>query len=98
MNLAKMARRDKPHVVGGREYAMRNFIQKSRALGALVVATVAGLQTQVLMAAPAGTYDDLVAAVDWAEVTAAIVAIGALLAAVFVVSRGTKMVLRMIGR
>jgi len=46
----------------------------------------------------AGTYDTLTAAVNWSEVTTAIVAIGALLAAVLVVSRGTRMILRMIGR
>ena len=44
----------------------------------------------------AGTYDSITAAVNWSEVTAAVVAIGALIAAVYVVVKGTKMVLRAI--
>lgn len=55
----------------------------------------------VLSAAPAfagGTYDSITTAVDWSEVSTGIVAIAALVAAVLVVSRGSKMLLRMIGR
>lgn len=46
----------------------------------------------------AGTYDAITTAVDWSQVTTGIVAIAALVAAVLVVSRGSKMLLRMIGR
>jgi len=44
----------------------------------------------------AGTYDGITGAVDWSEVTAAVVAIGALIAAVYVVVKGVRMVLRAI--
>jgi hypothetical protein len=43
-------------------------------------------------------YDDITAAVDWADVVTGIVAIAALVAAVLVVMRGSRMLLRMIGR
>jgi len=48
------------------------------------------------MAMAAGTYDTITAAVNWSEVTAAVVAIGALIAAVYVVVKGVKMILRAI--
>jgi len=57
--------------------------------------------TFALLAGPAmaaGTYDSLTAAVNWGEVTTAIVAVGALIAAVLVVRRGVKMILSSIGR
>lgn len=56
----------------------------------------------VLMLVPllanASVYDEIEAAVSWTAVGAAIVAIAALKAAPLVVSAGSKMVLRMIGR
>ena len=54
-----------------------------------------------LLTAPAfagGTYDSITTAVDWSEVSTALVAIGALIAAVLVVKRGARMILSMIGR
>ena len=45
-----------------------------------------------------GTYDTITGAVDWSEVVTAVVAVAALIAAVLVVSRGARMVLKMIGR
>jgi cytochrome c biogenesis protein CcdA len=41
-------------------------------------------------------YDPITTAVDWADVVTGIVAIAALVAAVLVVMRGSKMLLRMI--
>jgi len=70
---------------------MRNFNQK--ALVALVSFGAAGSA----LATP-GTYDGITAAVDWADVITGITAIAALVAAVLVVMRGSKMLLRMIGR
>lgn len=66
--------------------------------GTVRVASVgAGLAVPVLANA-ATTYDDITAAVSWGAVGAAIVAIAALKAAPLVISAGSKMVLRMIGR
>ncbi|MEM8684362.1 MAG: hypothetical protein AAGF72_13075 [Pseudomonadota bacterium] len=59
---------------------------------AFVVTLVAGT------AFAGGTYDTITGAVDWSEVVTGIVAIAALVAAVLVVMRGSKMLLRMIGR
>lgn len=43
-------------------------------------------------------YDGITAAVDWSDVVTGVTAVAALLAAVYVVIRGSKMLLRMIGR
>jgi len=48
--------------------------------------------------ATAGTYDPITAAVDWADVVTAIVAVAALVAAVLVVVRGSRFLLAMIRR
>jgi len=45
-----------------------------------------------------GAYDGITAAVDWSAVITGITAIAALVAAVLVVKRGSKMLLSMIGR
>jgi len=45
-----------------------------------------------------GPYDGITAAVDWSAVITGITAIAALVAAVLVVKRGSKMLLSMIGR
>lgn len=50
----------------------------------------------VASATPTTDYDAIVAAVDWADVITGIGAIGALIAAVMVVRRGVKMLIRMI--
>ena len=63
---------------------------------AFAVGVVAGFGAPLAFAA--GTYDPITTAVDWSDVTTGIVAIAALVAAVLVVSRGSKMLLRMIGR
>lgn len=68
---------------------MRNLKKIALALPVLVLSSP-------LLAAPAGTFDDLVAAVDWSDVGTAIVAIAALVAAVKVIMAGSRMVLRMI--
>lgn len=71
---------------------MRNLKQKALvAVSGLVVAGAAS-------AAPTSDYDGIIAAVDWADVVTGITAIAALVAAVLVVMRGSKMLLRMIGR
>lgn len=44
----------------------------------------------------AGTYDGITGAVDWADVISGITAIAALIAAVLVVFKGSKMLLRVI--
>lgn len=61
---------------------------------------VAGTSVAVIPVAfaCATAYDDIIAAVDWADVVTGIVAIAALVAAVLVVMRGSRMLLRMIGR
>lgn len=67
-----------------------------RNLSAFAVGLVVALSAGI--ASAAGTYDAITTAVDWSQVTTGIVAIAALVAAVLVVSRGSKMLLRMIGR
>jgi len=52
----------------------------------------------VSAAPPPGTYDDITAAVDFAEVAAAVVAIAAIIAVALVARKGARMVLGMIGR
>lgn len=63
-------------------------------VGAATLALVGGMQAASAQTA----YDGIVAAVDWADVITGVTAVGAALAAVYVVSRGTKMILKMIGR
>lgn len=74
----------------------RNGVKKMKSFQKVLA--VVAVATFAPAAFAAGTYDGITAAVDWADVITALTAIGALIAAVLVVSRGTKMVLRMIGR
>ncbi len=70
-------------------------------LWAKTTAFLAALSLSLLTApafAGGGTYDSITTAVDWSEVSTALVAIGALIAAVLVVKRGARMILSMIGR
>lgn len=71
---------------------LRNL--KNRAL----VALSASLAVPALSFASSTDYDGIIAAVDWADVVTGITAIAALVAAVLVVMRGSRMLLRMIGR
>lgn len=48
--------------------------------------------------AMAGTYDSIITAVDWSAVVTGVVSIGALVAAVFIVLRGVRMLLSVIRR
>lgn len=69
-------------------------LKKLAAAGALLA-----LSAGQAMATPTTTdYDAIVAAVDWGDVITGIGAVGALIAAVLVVRRGTRMLLSMIGR
>ena len=70
---------------------MKNLWAKSTAL-------LATLFFSAFAFAGGGTYDSITTAVDWSEVSTALVAIGALIAAVLVVKRGARMILSMIGR
>lgn len=64
-----------------------------------VGAVLASLLVPALVnATPAGTYDSISAAVDFAEVATAVVAIAALIAVALVAKKGARMVLGMIGR
>lgn len=74
---------------------MKNFLTRTKVLLAVALASVVG---GVAHATPAGDYDAITAAVDWADVITGIAAIAALVAAVLVVKRGAKMLLGMIGR
>lgn len=67
---------------------------KQKALVAFVALVTAG----AALAEPTTDYDGIIAAVDWADVVTGITAIAALVAAVLVVMRGSRMLLRMIGR
>lgn len=58
----------------------------------------AGLAAAAPFALAASQFDPITSAVSWTTVGAAIIAIAALKAAPLVISVGTKMVLRMIGR
>ena len=70
---------------------MRNLFAKiGTAFTALFVAASPALA--------GGTYDSITTAVDWSEVTTALVAVGALVAAVLVVRRGARLILGMISR
>ncbi len=78
---------------------MKHF-NRVKKYGARVAAGACGLLLSALAAAspPATAYDTIVAAVDWGDVVTGVTAIAALLAAVFVVKRGVKMLLGIIGR
>lgn len=65
----------------------RNRLMKYGALVGAVLAPVASFAT------PAGDYDAIVAAVDWADVITGIGAIAALIAAVLIVRKGSRMLL-----
>lgn len=62
------------------------------------LAGLAALLPVVAMATPAGDFDTLTAAVDFADVGTAVVAIAAALAAALVIKKGARLVLSMIGR
>lgn len=66
---------------------MNRFNLKVAALAAALLAPVVGFS------APAGDYDAIVDAVDWSEVITGIGAIAALIAAVFIVRKGSRMLL-----
>lgn len=72
---------------------MKNL--KTRAMAALVLASAAPF---ALMAEPAGTYDAITDAVDFADVLAGVVAIAALVAAVLVGIRGVRWILAAVKR
>lgn len=65
---------------------------------AIKYGTAVALTALAPVAFAAGTYDGITAAVNWADVITAVVAVGALVAAVLVVKRGARMILSMIGR
>lgn len=69
---------------------MKNFLRKFAVGLTALVASGAALAT------PAGDYDAIVDAVDWSAVITGIGAIGALIAAVLIVRKGTKMLLSFI--
>lgn len=74
-------------------------INQVRKYGSRLVAVGVGAAAPVLaFATPAGTYDGITDAVDFAEVATAVVAIGALIAVALVAKKGARMVLGMIGR
>lgn len=74
-------------------------LNQARKFGSRISLAVAGVALPVLsFATPAGTYDDITGAVDFAEVATAVVAIAALIAVALVAKKGARMVLSMIGR
>lgn len=70
---------------------MKNLVSRVAAFGFAMLPVVA-------MSAPAGAYDDILAAVDFAEVATAVAAIAALIAVALVARKGARLVLGMIGR
>lgn len=70
-------------------------LRKLQVRAAYAVALVA---TAPAVFASETAYDGIVDAVDWGDVVTGITAIAALIAAVLVVMKGSKMLLRMIGR
>lgn len=72
---------------------MRKYLKR-----ALLAVTAVAFPVALMAAPPATDYDGIIAAVDWADVVLGITAIAALIAAVLVVMRGSRMLLRMIGR
>lgn len=73
----------------------RGMVMKNRIF--LLWAAMVALFAPVAAHATPGTYDDLTAAVDWSDAIVAIMAVAALLAAVLVIRKGVRFVLRMIG-
>lgn len=74
-------------------------INQVRKYGSRVVAAGLALSVPVLaLATPAGTYDAITTAVDFAEVATAVVSIAAIIAVALVAKKGARMVLGMIGR
>lgn len=71
---------------------MKKFLNKK--VAALFGVSLVAFQPAFAQSA----YDGIVGAVDWTAVVTGITSIAALIAAVLVVSRGSKMLLRMIGR
>lgn len=69
---------------------MKNFLNRGKLLIAVALASLVG---GVAQATPAGDYDAIVAAVDWADVITGIGAIAALIAAVLIVRKGSRMLL-----
>lgn len=69
---------------------MKNFLNRSKALGLVALALVV---SGVAQATPTTDYDAIVSAVDWGDVITGIGAIAALIAAVLVVRKGTRMLL-----
>lgn len=67
-----------------------------KTLNAKLVGGLSLVLLPVASFATPGTYDALTSAVDWSDVGTALVAVGALLAAVFVIRKGVKLVLAMI--
>lgn len=76
------------------------YLNVLRKYGSKAVAVSAGVVAPVLAFAtpPAGAYDDITGAVDFAAVATAVVAIAALIAVALVAKKGARMVLSMIGR
>lgn len=77
---------------------MKYFNQAKKYGSKLLAVTVGAALPVVVFATPAGTYDDITAAVDFAEVATAVVAIAALIAVALVARKGARMVMGMIGR
>lgn len=74
------------------------FLNQARKYGRQLAVVGGGTLLPLLaMATPAGDYDAITAAVDFAAAGIAIAAIAALLAAPKVIMKGARMVLRMIG-
>lgn len=76
---------------------MKHF-NTARKYGAKIGLVGASFLPAFAFATPAGTYDGITAAVDFAEVATAVVAIAALIAVALVAKKGARMVLGMIGR
>lgn len=75
------------------------YLNQARRFGSRLVAVTAATALPVAaFATPAGTYDEITASVDFAEVATAVVAIAAVIAVALVAKKGAKMVLGMIGR
>lgn len=68
---------------------------KMQKLVLAVCAMFVALPSVVLAASP---YAGIISAVSWTDVVAGVIAIAALVAAVLVVMRGSRMLLKMIGR
>lgn len=67
---------------------MKNFLKKASAGLAVLIASGAAMATP-----PPTAYDGIVSAVDWSDVVTGIGAIAALIAAVFIVRKGARMLL-----